>query len=681
NRVTVDAGRNLTLTSEQDSDNYDSKQLNASAGGSVGFSPSTASVSLSRDKMHSNYDSVQEQTGIFAGKGGFDITTGEHTQLNGAVIGSTAAPDKNRLDTGSLGFGDIENKARYQVEHLSESFGTGGNTGLQFLGNAAGILMVGVNGNGHDSSTTKAAVSDGSIIIRDANARRQDVAGLSRDVEHANQTLSPIFNKEKEQQRLQEAQKISEIALQAADIAATQGKIKATRAANDKIAGASQHDRDKALAGLKKQDPSKQYSGADIENQVYQNFYNQALTESGFGTGGKVQQAIQAATAAVQGLAGGNIGAAIAGGAAPYLAEVIHKMTEDKTVPGGINVEANLMAHAVVGAVVAQASGHSALAGAAGATTGEFIAQQLYPGADRNQLTEEQKQTVSTLAAGLAGGLTGGSAADTVAGAQAGKNAVENNWLSSKQIDTWSAEMKSCQAGGGDCGGIVKKYEELSTAQQQQLISDCATSPATCQQKYGGVLADSMAVKQALDRAMGEDIPIKMVYDLTATWAHQMDADGVVASNKVSEQIMAKYGLDQAQADIIAGVALSALGGVSKAGKGSPLPTPKATTAQNGLVYKSNPKHTPGQQSNRPNAGIEPQNSLEIFEKSIPSTKKYGNKEVRYAIDQNGSVHRFEGTNGEYHWNGSTGDKKNPLNKNDIPNEVKKQLGLSGKGK
>ncbi|CAY75534.1 hypothetical protein EPYR_03154 [Erwinia pyrifoliae DSM 12163] len=73
-----------------------------------------------------------------------------------------------------------------------------------------------------------------------------------------------------------------------------------------------------------------------------------------------MQQAIQAATAAVQGLAGGNIAQAMAGGAAPYLAEVIHKMTEDKTVPGGINVEANLMAHAVLGAVVAQTSGHSA---------------------------------------------------------------------------------------------------------------------------------------------------------------------------------------------------------------------------------------------------------------------------------------------------------------------------------
>ncbi|CCO81318.1 hypothetical protein BN433_0713 [Erwinia amylovora Ea266] len=344
--------------------------------------------------------------------------------------------------------------------------------------------MVGVNGNGHDSSTTKAAVSDGSIIIRDASARRQDVAGLSRDVEHANQTLSPIFNKEKEQQRLQEAQKISEIALQAADIAATQGKIKATRAANDKIAGASQHDRDKALAGLKKQDPSKQYSEADIENQVYQNFYHQALTESGFGTGGKVQQAIQAATAAVQGLAGGNIGAAIAGGAAPYLAEVIHKMTEDKTVPGGINVEANLMAHAVVGAVVAQASGHSALAGAAGATAGEFIAQQLYPGTDRNQLTEEQKQTVSTLgtlAAGLAGGLTGGSAADTVAGAQAGKNAVENNWLHADQALAFDKELSQCRKSGGDCQAVVDKWKQVSDKQSAETDEKLKDNPLTAQ--------------------------------------------------------------------------------------------------------------------------------------------------------------------------------------------------------
>ena len=124
----VDAGRNLTLTSEQDSDRYDSKQQSASAGGSFTFGSATgsANVNVSRDKMHSNWQSVAEQTGIFAGKGGFDVTAGEHTQLNGAVIGSTASADKNRLDTGTLGFGDIENHAEYEVEHQSAGMSTGG---------------------------------------------------------------------------------------------------------------------------------------------------------------------------------------------------------------------------------------------------------------------------------------------------------------------------------------------------------------------------------------------------------------------------------------------------------------------------------------------------------------------------------------------------------------------------
>ena len=76
--------------------------------------------------MHSNYDSVVEQTGIFAGKGGFDVTVGEHTQLNGAVIGSTAPADNNKLDTGTLGFSDIHNQADYKVEHQSIGISTGG---------------------------------------------------------------------------------------------------------------------------------------------------------------------------------------------------------------------------------------------------------------------------------------------------------------------------------------------------------------------------------------------------------------------------------------------------------------------------------------------------------------------------------------------------------------------------
>jgi filamentous hemagglutinin len=147
-----------------------------------------------------------------------------------------------------------------------------------------------------------------------------------------------------------------------------------------------------------------------------------------------MQQAVQAATAAVQGLAGGNIGQAISGAAAPYLAKVIHDMTTTKDANGKevVNTQANLMAHAVLGAVVASAQGNSALAGASGAALGEYIAQQMYPGVPKDKLTEEQKQTISalgTLAAGLVGGIAGDSSADAVAGAQAGKNSLENNNL------------------------------------------------------------------------------------------------------------------------------------------------------------------------------------------------------------------------------------------------------------
>ncbi|WP_428980705.1 hemagglutinin repeat-containing protein, partial [Erwinia billingiae] len=236
--IKADVGRNLTLTSEQDSATYDAQQKNTSAGASFNFGSmsGSASINMSKDKMHSDYQSVQEQTGLLAGKGGFDITVGEHTQLNGAVIGSTADADKNRLDTGTLGWSDIKNEAEYKVQHQSVGISTGGSIGSQFAGNMANGLLTGVNGSGSADSTTKAAVSDGTIVIRDQHAQKQDVADLSRDVENANPGLGQIFDKEKEQNRLKEAQLIGAIGSQVGDIARTQGQIEATKAGKAELA-------------------------------------------------------------------------------------------------------------------------------------------------------------------------------------------------------------------------------------------------------------------------------------------------------------------------------------------------------------------------------------------------------------------------------------------------------------
>ena len=61
---------------------------------------------------------MTNQSGIFAGKGGFDIKVGNNTDLKGAVIASEAEDTgKNKLDTGTISFTDIENKADYKVSN------------------------------------------------------------------------------------------------------------------------------------------------------------------------------------------------------------------------------------------------------------------------------------------------------------------------------------------------------------------------------------------------------------------------------------------------------------------------------------------------------------------------------------------------------------------------------------
>jgi filamentous hemagglutinin len=111
------------------------------------------------------------------------------------------------------------------------------------------------------------------------------------------------------------------------------------------------------------------------------------------------------------------------------------------------------------------------------------------------------------------------------------------------------------------------------------------------------------------------------------------------------------------------------------------LPVPERVTASNGLGYKSNPKHTLGGDGNRGNAGIEPPNSLELFNNSIPAP---GNSNKRYAVDSNGHVHQFTYENtgsNNYHWAGSTADTRSPLSLSDIPSPIKREFNLPMKGK
>ncbi|WP_049193208.1 VENN motif pre-toxin domain-containing protein, partial [Serratia marcescens] len=139
-----------------------------------------------------------------------------------------------------------------------------------------------------------------------------------------------------------------------------------------------------------------------------------------YGTGSDLQKAAQAVTGALTALAGNNLAGALASGASPYLATEIKKLTTNP-LTGKVDVAANAMAHAVLGAVTAELNNQSAAAGGLGAGGGElaarYIAGQLFPGKTAEQLSESEKQQVSALsqlAAGLAGGLATGDTAGAV---------------------------------------------------------------------------------------------------------------------------------------------------------------------------------------------------------------------------------------------------------------------------
>ncbi|EKH9592880.1 hemagglutinin repeat-containing protein, partial [Escherichia coli] len=409
-KVTADVGNNLTISSLQDSDHYDSRQNSVAAGGSFTFGSMSGSgyASISQDKIKSNYDSVREQSGIYAGKDGFDVTVGNHTQLNGAVIASTATDDKNSLSTGTLGWSDIHNQADYKASHtgISLSGGSGMSASQIVASNAiagAANALTGMSGSsGHAEGTTSSAISGGNLIIRDKESQKQDIAGLSRDPENANGSIAPIFDREKEQKRLQEAQVISQISGQMSNIVMTYGETEAMKAARKEHPGMSD-------AQLR-------------ETPEYREVMK------GYGTGSTPQMVVQAITGVLGGLNAGNPGQVLAGGLNPAVAQLIKQATGD-------NREANLMAHAVWGALAAQLGGNNAASGAAGAFSGELAARYIidnYYGGRTDSLSEQERQQISmlaTIASGIAGGLAGNSTASAGTGAQAGRNSAENNML------------------------------------------------------------------------------------------------------------------------------------------------------------------------------------------------------------------------------------------------------------
>ena len=199
-------GGNLTIKSLQDSESYRGEKKN------VGFSISTngtklggVSAEYSKGKMTSDYTSVTEQAGLYAGAEGFDITTKGNTTLEGAVIDSKAKADKNKLSTNSLTVKDIKNKAEYKSSNTGLSYtSVSGFKNLSQAGKDAVYNSLGLlpkllpDSEKSAESTTKSVIANGTITTGSSNI---DINKISKDTKNSLNKLDTIFDKKKIEER------------------------------------------------------------------------------------------------------------------------------------------------------------------------------------------------------------------------------------------------------------------------------------------------------------------------------------------------------------------------------------------------------------------------------------------------------------------------------------------------
>ncbi|WFP06235.1 hemagglutinin repeat-containing protein [Achromobacter spanius] len=246
-RIMATVGGNLVVESLQDISHYAARDRSVGVQVSLCIPPlcygaSSVSGNYGHSKINSQYASVTEQTGLWAGDGGFQIDVAKNTGLMGGVIASSdkaVADGKNVLTTGTLTSRDVENRASYEGQSIQlgggVSFGGGKDDGKSGgkdgdkdqsnigtdgkgevaggskatpnskLASANGISMglpVVMGASGQSNSTTLSGISGGTVVIRDEAGQKAQtgqtaaevIAGLNRDTKDTLNSLDPIFN-------------------------------------------------------------------------------------------------------------------------------------------------------------------------------------------------------------------------------------------------------------------------------------------------------------------------------------------------------------------------------------------------------------------------------------------------------------------------------------------------------
>ena len=485
-QVKVKVGGDLNIESLQDTSTYTSRQMSASVGVNICVPPfcvgmSSISGGLAAQHMQSDYASVNEQSGIKAGNGGFQVEVAGNTDLKGAIIASTdkaVADGKNTLETGTLTTSAIKNKAEYDASSINLSGGYGGEIGVDGKGNANATA----NANGptapskgglsvntpvvlyagdSSSSTTESGISGAAVTITNAAGQmeltgqtvEQTVAGINTDVSSdrdGSNKLKPIFDAQEISVNFEIVGKFVQNVSQYIASRAQEIDQKKEQAEKERLL--------MNAPGMSEADQLKHHSNYQALNQEIRDL------DENWGAGGTYRQIATALVAGVSGNVAGSGGQFaqnmvvnyVQQQGSAYIGELVKKGLKE-----GSPEHAAL--HAIVGCAGAAASNQGCSSGALGGAASSVLAG-LFAEADANETAverEAKRNLITSLVTGIAAMSDPNGAATANNAATAN---IDNNWLSTQQYVQYQKELEEAQ-GTLDHLKVIAKWSGTSVKQ------------------------------------------------------------------------------------------------------------------------------------------------------------------------------------------------------------------------
>ena len=206
--IQANIGGNLEIHSVQDTHDYTDHTTSGGMGLSLSKKGTFKSLqsSVQRTDIDSKYTSVIHPSGMYAGNTGFNISVGDTTTLEGALLASRT--DTNTLKTKQLVMKDVENRTKYTygskgVSYLADpSIGKGSK---QY--NELGLVPTIMPGErGKANSITYSAIAKG---VLDVEHPEVHLNTIRRNTEDSLHTLATIFDKQSIAERQETAKLFS----------------------------------------------------------------------------------------------------------------------------------------------------------------------------------------------------------------------------------------------------------------------------------------------------------------------------------------------------------------------------------------------------------------------------------------------------------------------------------------